>query len=89
MSRVVFWSLANSITEPADGASAGSSASFGLDFVWENNPPREDADDKLLSPSSDVKQQDAGQVCGKIRHFCGGEALWNYAHHLSGMGEAI
>ena len=36
MSEVVFRRLAEMINEPADEASAGFSASFGLDFVWKN-----------------------------------------------------
>ena len=45
------------INEPADKTSAGFSASFGLDFVWKkSSPQKEDADDKLLSHSSEVKQ---------------------------------
>ena len=36
MSEVVFRRLLEEISEPADEASAGFSASFGLDFVWKN-----------------------------------------------------
>jgi len=35
ISGVIFRSLVNRITEPADATSAGFSVSFGLDFVWE------------------------------------------------------
>ncbi|MCD6214916.1 MAG: hypothetical protein J7J46_08085, partial [Candidatus Desulfofervidus sp.] len=40
MSRVIFRSLLNGISQPADAASAGFSASFGLDFVWKKQFPK-------------------------------------------------